>query len=168
MVVRNTLGQFTHDENRESFEGFGIWADSKGYPCIFVDSKEIRIHVYVWERINGKKPPRHDIHHNDFNKKNYSYDNLQLLSCSDHQKVHAGWVKIDGEWAMKPCTKCRDVLPLSEFYERKGYTPTACCKKCHCLQTAEWGNKNINKRRTISLNYWRRKHGKEVMPYANE
>jgi hypothetical protein len=139
-----------------TFEGYGIWYDQKGYPSIWMGDRSVRLHVFVWEREHGLKPKGHDIHHKDFNKGNYSLDNLVLLTHPDHQKVHAGWLKTNGEWTHKPCTKCRKVLPLDQFYPRKGYVPTPLCKKCHCEKTKEWSVKNPDKRKKIARDYVRR------------
>lgn len=165
-MKRNHLGQFAKGTNGNTFEGFGIWYDTKGYPCIWIDGKGIRLHVYIWERVNGSKPKGHDVHHRDFNRQNYNIENLELLSFSDHRKVHAGWIRKNGEWIAKPCTRCGVVKPLSEFYPRKGYTPTALCKPCWIVFTAE-RNKGIPEKRRLYNQRWYAKR-KEVMPNAKE
>jgi len=109
---------------------YTIWKDKKGYPTIWVDGKNIKVHVILWEEVNGSKPKGFDIHHKDFNKGNYDLDNLELLSQSDHQKLHAGWKKIDGVFCLKPCNGCNKVLSLDKFYPRKGLTPSAKCRGC--------------------------------------
>lgn len=139
---RNQKGQFVRGTNGNTFEGFGVWVSHKGYPFIYVDRKNIPIHVLVWERENGPKPPGTEIHHIDENKENYELSNLELLTNSDHQKVHAGWIREEGEWIAKPCTKCKKVLPLSEFYPRKGFTPSALCKRCSIQATTERNNRD--------------------------
>jgi hypothetical protein len=148
---RNRDGTFSRRLSGEMFEGFAVYSDSKGYKCIWIDGRDVKIHVFVWERVNGEKPKGHDIHHMDENKANYSLDNLQLLSHSDHQKIHAGWIKTSGEWSHKPCTQCGDVLPIGDFYPRKGYTPSAKCKPCHCEQTKKWQSNNPEKTKKIKL-----------------
>ena len=108
-----------------------IYADTKGYPCITVYNVPHKIHILVWQEAYCIKPSGHDIHHIDFDKANYALDNLQLLTQSDHKRVHAGWVMTDGKWTHKPCNGCETIQPLGNFYGRKGYTPTALCKPCH-------------------------------------
>lgn len=129
---RNHKGQYVKGLNGRVFEGFGVWSDAKGYPCIWIDGKSIKVHVYVWERSHGIKPVGFDVHHIDFDKSNYSEGNLELVSKSDHLRIHVGWVKDEGGmWSDKPCTRCGKVLPLGDFYPRKGHTPSALCRVCH-------------------------------------
>ena len=131
-MERNKKGQFIKGTNGDTFEGFGVWYDKKGYPCIWINNKSIKLHVYIWELENGEKPRGYDIHHKDYDKKNYSLGNLELLSYSDHRKVHAGWRRNAlGAWVAKPCGCCKKTLTLDKFYERKtAGTPSGQCKKC--------------------------------------
>lgn len=157
-MERNKKGQFIKGTNGETFEGFGIWYDKKGYPNIWLNNKSVKIHVYVWERVYGEKPKGHDVHHIDENKGNYSLDNLKLLSCSDHQKTHAGWIKENGEWKLKPCKDCKRLLTLDKFYPRKGLTPSNKCKECSLIMWKEIGkDPNFKKRRKEYLkNYYQK------------
>lgn len=53
-----------------------------------------RLHVYVWEYFNGSIPNGYHIHHKDFNKNNNELENLELLSASEHSKLHSNsWSK---------------------------------------------------------------------------
>ena len=128
--------------------GSKIWYDPKGYPKVWMNKKNVLIHVHVWETVNGKKPNGYDIHHIDFDKANYSLDNLELVTGSDHRRIHAGWVRVDGEWVSKPCNGCNKILPLSNFYPRKGLPPSALCRPCHNKKmkerrdNPEWKEKN--------------------------
>jgi len=152
-MKRNKKGQFIKGSNGNTFEGFGVWYDKKGYPKICINGKDINIHVYVWERINGTKPKGYEIHHKDFNKKNYNLDNLELLTNSDHQKIHAGWVRENGVWILKPCKDCEQKLPLDKFYQRKGLTPSNRCIECSSLY--------FKKRNTSEYKIKRKKYMKE-------
>ena len=163
-MERNLKGQFIKGTNGTTFEGFGVYSDSKGYPCIWLDGRSVRIHVFLWERVNGPKPLRHVIHHKDHDKSNYSLANLQLVTESDHRRIHAGWVQENNEWTAKPCTKCHRVLPLTSFYARVGHTPTALCKPCF-NQVSAARNRTIPERRRIYNQRWYAKR-KGVMPNA--
>jgi len=126
------------------FNGHKITQSKDQYPCIAEGKGHKMVHVLVWEREHGPKPPGYDIHHKDFDKTNWVHDNLELLTKSDHKRVHAGWIKTKGEWSHKPCTKCHELLPLSNFYLKKG--PTKCtyskCKQCQIQIRIEWARKN--------------------------
>lgn len=47
-----------------------------------------RMHVYVWEYYNGKVPKGYEVHHKDFDKSNNDISNLELLTKSEHSKLH--------------------------------------------------------------------------------
>jgi hypothetical protein len=142
------------------FEGFGVYARN-GYPSIFVNGFSILVHVFVWERENGKKPKGHDIHHIDFDKSNYSLDNLSCETKSDHFRIHAGWLRdSSGKWIKKPCKDCKQLLDLDLFYQRKGLTPSNRCKKCSgiyfkSLRTEEFKLKN---KKYLKEYYQKNKH----------
>jgi hypothetical protein len=153
---RDEKGRYKKTITDEVFEGFAVYQDRKGYKIIWMDGKDVRLHVLVWERVNGQKPKGYEIHHIDENKGNYSLGNLQLLSHSDHQRVHAGWIMTEGEWTHKPCTGCGDVLSIDDYYKRKGVTPSPKCKPCHSKQTREWALNNPEKRRRIALDHYYR------------
>ena len=57
------------------------------YECTTID--RLMLHNYVWEKHNGKKPSGYEIHHIDFNKINNEIDNLQLVTPSEHTKIHS-------------------------------------------------------------------------------
>jgi len=147
-MKRNNKGQFLKGSNGNTYEGFGIWYDKKGYPTIWINNKSIKLHIYVWEKVNGEKPKGYDVHHKDLDNRNYNINNLELLTKSDHSRIHAGWIRHDGKWTHKPCNECRKILPLSKFYKRKGYTPSALCKACHLIQTSIYQNLPSRKEKT--------------------
>jgi hypothetical protein len=158
-MIRNNKGQFIKGSNGNTYEGFGIWYDRKGYPSIWINGKTIKLHIYIWEKIYGNKPKHFDIHHKDFDKKNYSVDNLELLSFSDHRKLHAGWVRENGQWIKKPCKACKQLLPLDNFYPRKGLTPSNVCKKCSLAYWKEIGkNPEYKKYRKIYMKKYYEAH----------
>lgn len=167
---RNQHGQFVKRQTGDQFEGFAVWLDRKGYPCIWLQNRSVKVHIFVWERANGPKPQGYDIHHKDYDKSNYALDNLELLSHSDHQRIHAGWQREQGDWIAKPCSRCKVVLPLSEFYPRKGYTPTAQCRPCHNVSSAENVTRNFEmvKRRKHEWYLRRKQQNKGVMPSVGE
>lgn len=119
--------------------------DRTDYPRLTVNGKLKLLHVYVWEQTNGPKPPKYDIHHIDHNKWNFSLENLQLVTRSEHERIHAGWLKENGVWSKKPCVDCLQVFPLSEFYPRPNGDPVPKCKKCSCAAVKKYTQENYEK-----------------------
>lgn len=140
-----------------SYEGQKVFFDAKGYACVWRGGKNKKVHVLEWEKHNGPKPIGYEIHHEDEDKGNWDIANLVLLTNSDHQRIHAGWVREAGEWTKKPCTKCGELLPLDAFYPRKGLSPSAKCKPCHNADARLWVENNREKRRKIALDYYYRR-----------
>lgn len=141
-IPKNGLnkGWFKREYSKNNYKGYKIFYDKKGYPSIWLNGKTKKVHILVWEEVYGIKPKRHDVHHKDFNKGNYNINNLELLSYSDHRKVHAGWVRKNNEWIGKPCKDCKQILSLNMFYPRNGLTPSNHCIKCNKIY---WKNKTI-------------------------
>lgn len=54
-----------------------------------INGKRVRLHVYVWEKLNGKTPDGYHIHHKDGNKYNNEPENLELKMAFDHLSLHA-------------------------------------------------------------------------------
>lgn len=162
--LRDNQGRFLRSSSEVKFEEFGVWFDHKGYACIWRDGKSVKVHVLVWERIHGPKPPGTELHHIDHDKGNYTIGNLELLTNSDHQRLHAGWIRENGEWTCKPCTKCKRVLALDQFYPRRGFAPHSLCKPCLNVVTTERNRQIPEKRRIYNQRWYAKKFGKEAMP----
>ena len=141
------------------YEGTKVWTDKKGYPTVWRNGKSKKVHVLEWEKRYGVKPSGYEIHHKDEDKSNWDIKNLELLTNSEHQRIHAGWIRVKGIWIAKPCSRCGEIKNLDCFYDRKGYSPTALCKKCVGIVTTEWAKRNPEKRRFISRFSSRRLRG---------
>lgn len=72
----------------QKFNGITFNEDEKGYYRSSTDFK-CYMHRYVWEYYNGPIPKGYEIHHIDFDRSNNDISNLQLLSRSEHRKIHA-------------------------------------------------------------------------------
>jgi len=57
------------------------------YECTTVD--RLMLHNYNWEKVNGKIQKGYELHHIDLNKINNEVSNLQLLTPSEHTKLHS-------------------------------------------------------------------------------
>lgn len=53
-----------------------------------LNGTKIRRAVYVWEKYNGPIPKGYVIHHKDENHHNDNIENLQLVTRSEHGKIH--------------------------------------------------------------------------------
>ena len=107
-----------------------VWLDDRGYPNITIHGRRRRLHIVIWEEANGAIPKGFIIHHKDKNKESYKLSNLELMTRSDHNKVHKGWTKTEGVWTHKQCYKCSRSLPLDNFYQRKSGDAVSSCKEC--------------------------------------
>jgi len=57
------------------------------------------MHRAVWEKHNGKIPEGYHVHHKDHDCANNNIENLEIISASDHAKLHAKdnkWVGSEG------------------------------------------------------------------------
>lgn len=50
--------------------------------------KRERLHCFVWRTEHGQIPSGYHIHHKDGNKNNNEISNLEMLSSSDHERLH--------------------------------------------------------------------------------
>jgi len=121
-----------------------------------IDGKRIDEHRFVWQKAYGVIPKGYIIHHIDGNKRNNKLDNLQMMTQSDHVKLHGNlktpnnmdkdtydkW-RVSNNKAMKEriynfideklvCIRCKELLPLENFSKKKekinGYE--SACRKC--------------------------------------
>lgn len=73
--------------DRQEFNGVIFIKDSKGYYRA-ENNFTLFMHRYVWEFYNTEIPEGYEIHHKDLNRGNNNIENLCLLSCSEHKKLH--------------------------------------------------------------------------------
>lgn len=70
------------------FNGLKFTINKDGYfECTTID--RLMLHNLIWELSNGKIPKGYEIHHIDFCKTNNEIENLQLVTPSEHTKIHA-------------------------------------------------------------------------------
>lgn len=82
----------------QQLNGLNFYINPKGYYRIRRYPKEYRykyMHRYVWELHNGPIPPGYAIHHKNGDKGDNTIENLELLSRSEHGKVHWPTAKIN-------------------------------------------------------------------------
>lgn len=141
---RDNKGRFATTSSIDLFyDGMGVWIGPKDYLYVTKNSKRKQVHILEWEKHNGPKPKNMCIHHKDNDKHNFNINNLELLSHSDHLKVHAGWLKKNGEWVKKPCKTCKQLLPLTNFYKRSNGLSNH-CKKCSTIVARKYAPSRKN------------------------
>ena len=138
------------------------------YYGIIVEGKRVPVHRYVWEKHNGVIPSKMVIHHKDGDRFNNDIDNIELLTYTEHKRIHAGWTKSKGEWYAKPCKVCGELKPLTEFY-RQGKIWQSKCKPCWDEASAAYVAKNkAQVKRNKLRSYHRNKAKKSLSPYQVE
>lgn len=74
---------------KQQFNELTFVTDERGYYYTNNKQGKVYMHRYVWEFYNGKIPKGYEIHHIDFDRGNNDISNLQLVSRSEHRKIHA-------------------------------------------------------------------------------
>jgi len=144
------------------YENRKVYFDKKGYALVWIRGRDRKVHILEWEKYNGKKPKGFQVHHKDDDKGNWDIGNLELLTQSDHFRLHNGWVRKNREWVRKPCKDCGLTLPLENFYQRKGMTPSNRCIRCSLIMWKKLGkNPKYKKHRKIYMRKYYQKHKKE-------
>lgn len=73
------------DKDTQMFDGLMFKRGKDGY---YFNNAGF-IHRVVWSHYNGEIPQNCVVHHKDFNKDNNELSNLELLTFSEHAKIHA-------------------------------------------------------------------------------
>ena len=58
----------------------------------------MRLHQLVWRQFNGEIPKGYAVHHMNFNPSDNRPENLVLLSCSEHSKLHSKVLNNEGKF----------------------------------------------------------------------
>lgn len=121
------------------------------YSRLNINGKRVREHRHVWEQANGPVPEGFELHHINFDRKDNRLENLQMLTPTEHRRLHYGCYKDSaGQW-MKPCRKCRVHKLLEiEFRKHKG-GPYYICRACHTESKKIWARKKYQERKKLAL-----------------
>src|SRR5260221_4658121 len=68
------------------------------------NGKMLQAHRWVWSNHHGEIPEGYHIHHKNTDKNDNSIENLEMLSPTDHLKLHHStdeWKKKNKEWNQK-------------------------------------------------------------------
>lgn len=70
------------------YDGVKFYQDGRRYWIGHINGNCKRLHIYVWEKYNGKIPNGYHIHHKDFNTDNNEIENLEMLTENEHLSLH--------------------------------------------------------------------------------
>ena len=138
------------------YDGYRIMKKGKYHALMLGIGEYVYMHRYVWEQANGSIPAKMLVHHIDGDEFNNALSNLELMSYTDHKRLHMGWTREGGEWYAKPCKVCGELKPLTEFY-RMGKIWQAKCKPCCDLVSVEYDKNHIESTRKRKRDWARRK-----------
>ena len=131
-------------ENRKFKNSYKISVRG-GYPTICIGHKHFRIHKLIGRIVYGEYGKKYCIHHKDCNKLNNDIDNLQLLTYSEHIKIHNIHKNVCKEKlkqnAMKGIQKItrHDVTKENVLSLRgKGMTYKSIAKTLNCSYNTVW------------------------------
>lgn len=85
---RNWELRTTPKKEYVEFNGFKYTKRNDGYFRKTSGNRSL-LHKDVWIYYNGEIPHKYDVHHKDKSLDNNSIENLQLLSKSEHGKMHS-------------------------------------------------------------------------------
>lgn len=108
---------------------------NKYYPTIYVNKKQWRTHRYVMENYIGRKLLSSElVHHKDDNRNNNRIENLEIVSRSEHMKIHPQIGKK---------TRWKQIYFFQKWKLRKmrdnGFSTHQIAKIYGCSQPTIWG-----------------------------
>jgi len=74
--------------NKIIYDGIEWCRNSNNYYVWHKHNIFLRLHRYIYEMHYGEIPKGYEIHHKDGNKLNNNIDNLEILTKSEHTKLH--------------------------------------------------------------------------------
>lgn len=106
--------QYIENTNIAYCDGYKFRKDKKsGY---WLCSKlQKRLHIYIYEKYNGKVPKGMEVHHIDMNKDNNEIDNLKLLTKSEHNKLHYSLLSDEEKERRKKIIREKSLPKLQEY-----------------------------------------------------
>ena len=92
------------------------------FPRAYRDGYALRAHVVWWLAKGEAHPKELQLHHKDDDMLNDALDNLELLTHSEHQRVHRGAPPI-------PCDRCG--TSFSRKLHKRRYSHNFCSANCY-------------------------------------
>lgn len=106
------------DEKHQSFNGKIYSKDHKGY---YVSTRYETVHTAIFKYFCGDIPEGYEIHHKDANKDNNDISNLQLLTKSEHTRIHM----TGKSYKTRICANCGKPFKVQRKSKRK-YCSLSC------------------------------------------
>lgn len=76
-----------------------------------------RLHEEIWKAAYGPVPDGHDIHHRDGDSLNNDLSNLQVLTKSEHQKIHTEQRRVSGSYSTpEKLAHLERIRPLTKLW----------------------------------------------------
>ncbi len=112
----------------------------KGYRRTYAGGGKSRprqrfVHNIVWELANGPIPDGMQIHHINGDKEDNRLENLQLVTPTEHKRIHSEHFRsgLDGNWE-RQCSCCQQWFPATAehfYFSKKGWVLYGRCRPCH-------------------------------------
>lgn len=101
------------------------WIDKYGYKRVRVNGIYVKEHRHIMEQHLGRKlGVAEKVHHKDGNKLNNAIENLEVISQSEHAKMHMTGVTraaVNRSATHRRCGRCKEVKTLEHFYKSPNY-----------------------------------------------
>lgn len=117
----------------------GWHVTAKGYLRGRVDGRMRLAHDWVWEQHHGPIAIGYQVHHRDDDKQNNDIDNLQLVTPTEHKRLHSGCELRGAVW-WKPCRLCGEHKPIDAghwYISPEGWPLYGRCRVCHIRKVVE-------------------------------
>lgn len=100
------------------------------------------VHVWVWEQANGPVPDGYQVHHKDEDKQNNDIANLELVTPTDHKRMHSPHYRRNerGEWERRCngfCGEWKLAVAENFYFNKKGWLLYGRCRPCHIRKVGE-------------------------------